>query len=572
MTEYYKVPILLIVFNRIETTVKVFDVIKRIKPLELFIAADGHRLNIPGEVNRCEEVRSYLLNNIDWECEVKTLFNDINLGCGKAVSRAIKWFFSYVNEGVIIEDDCILDQSFFRFSEEMLSKYRNDESVGLIGSVYLRSDNVDITESYYFSIYPEIWGWATWKRVIEKYDFEMLDWGRINKNRFLKKILHKSEFVNYWKPIFDLTFEKKIDTWDYQLVFSCWLNNFLTIIPSKNLVENIGLNSFGTHFSDVSTVFGSLMKESLDFPLIEQTIIKQNEKKDYHTQVTAFGLIKKKSKVSVLFITIIRIIKKSIAVLFEFWKTKDNINDVLNWKGNFLDWEIALHESTGYDSNEIIQKCKSSINKVINNEAVYERDSFVLEFKDYSWPLVSGLLMAALDHNKKLNVLDFGGSLGSTFFQVKDLLEPSVELFWNVVEQKKFVDEGKDTFENDKLKFYYTIQECLKNNNCNVAVLSSVMQYLEEPYQPLNELVQCRIDYIIIDRTLFIKGDKPVITVQTVPESIYKASYPCWLLNENELIDSFNRSYKIIAEFDSKIDSCNYENTYYKGFILKRNV
>jgi putative methyltransferase (TIGR04325 family) len=255
--------------------------------------------------------------------------------------------------------------------------------------------------------------------------------------------------------------------------------------------------------------------------------------------------------------------------IFSFNKSND---DLITWKGEYQLWDKALSESTGYDSNEIIQKCKSGINKVINNEAVYERDSFILEFKDYSWPLVSGLLMAAIDHSKKLNVLDFGGSLGSTFFQVKDLLEPSVELYWNVVEQEKFVDEGKNTFENDKLKFYYTTQECLKNNSCNVAVLSSVLQYMEEPYQPLIELVKSKIDYIIIDRTLFIKGDKPLITVQTVPESIYKASYPCWLLNENELINSLNRSYKIIAEFDSKIDHCTYDNTYYKGFILKRNA
>lgn len=266
------------------------------------------------------------------------------------------------------------------------------------------------------------------------------------------------------------------------------------------------------------------------------------------------------------------ILKKLITKLAGSKNLQNNHTEDIWWEGNFSSWQDAIKVSAGYDYDDIIEKCQSSILKVRNNEAIYERDSFLLDHKEYSWALICGLLLASAENKNTMNVIDFGGSLGSTYYQVKDLIGNIHRVNWNVVEQQKFVETGKREFQNEILRFYYTIQDCLNENKCNIAILSSVMQYLEDPYEPLRQLIQSKINYIIIDRTLFIDKDEPLITVQHVPESIYKASYPCHLLIEKELHLLIDNHYSIIADFDSGIDYCNYPGTYFKGFIMKRNA
>lgn len=241
-------PVLFIIFNRPDTTQKVFDEIRKAQPKYLYIAADGPRESKEHDKRLCEETRA-IVNQIDWDCEVKTLFQSKNLGCKMGVSSAINWFFENVEAGIILEDDCVPHQSFFRFTSEMLEKYKGEEKVMMITGFN------PITEhrtqfSYYFSKYFSIWGWATWKRAWEKYDITMHEWPRI-----------KSEGLNYYynnkyasssmEQSFEATYLGKIDTWDYQWAFSGLINGGLSIVPSKNLISNIGLD--GVHFSGPAT-------------------------------------------------------------------------------------------------------------------------------------------------------------------------------------------------------------------------------------------------------------------------------------------------------------------------------
>src|SRR6185503_8669515 len=178
----FDVPILLLVFNRPETTKRVFERIREIKPSKLFVAADGYRPEKEGEKEKCEEVRNLVMNSIDWPCEVKSLFRNSNLGCGPAVSEGITWFFEHVEEGIILEDDILPSRSFFGFAKELLKLYRNDESVWHIGG---NSYNpYKMKADYYFSAYPHIWGWATWRRAWNNYRYELDD------------IDHKKVFAN----------------------------------------------------------------------------------------------------------------------------------------------------------------------------------------------------------------------------------------------------------------------------------------------------------------------------------------------------------------------------------------
>lgn len=241
------------------------------------------------------------------------------------------------------------------------------------------------------------------------------------------------------------------------------------------------------------------------------------------------------------------------------------------WSGNYESWKEASEKCTGYDSDIIIEKVKNALLKVKNGEAVYERDSVIFDKIHYSFPLLSALSYVALKNNSKLNVLDFGGSLGSSYFQNRTFLEKIADFNWCIVEQEHFVTEGKKTFADEKLHFYYDIDSCLKEHSVNILVLSSVIQYIEKPYEFIDFLTSKNIDYVLIDRTPLMLSGADRLTIQTVPKNIYKAKYPCWLLNQDKVLLSFLKSYEII--FDTELsEAININNAAYKSFFLKRKV
>ena len=266
-----KTPILFLVFNRLDTTKQVFEEIKKVKPKKLFIAADGPRNKM--EKKRTDAVRKYILDNIDWDCEVKTLFRTKNLGCGKAVSNAITWFFDNVNMGIILEDDCLPSQSFFPFCEELLKKYKNNKKIMQIAGFNPVSSKLKINESYLFSYLGGIWGWATWKRAWEKYDFDIKEFEKSKTQKKLKKIGFSEQMIEFKLKTFDLIKNKQVDTWDYQWEFTK-LNNFgLTILPKKNLIKNIGFGKESTNNFGDGKRFLLMNLDNIDFPLKHQKVI-----------------------------------------------------------------------------------------------------------------------------------------------------------------------------------------------------------------------------------------------------------------------------------------------------------
>lgn len=242
------------------------------------------------------------------------------------------------------------------------------------------------------------------------------------------------------------------------------------------------------------------------------------------------------------------------------------------WFGDYKTWEEAENVSTGYDAIEIIQKVRESTLKVKNGAAIYERDSVIFEEIQYSWPILAGLMFANAIHGgegmETLKVLDFGGSLGTTYFQNKKFLDKLQDVSWNIVEQKHFVDIGKTSFEDKKLKFYYDIESCIKQESPNVLLLSSVLQYIKKPYELLDKLLKNNFQTILIDRTSFSKT-KQKIKLQVVHPKIYKASYPCWFFDELEFADYFNKNgYKIIESFET-VPGKNKEYVF-KGIIMRK--
>jgi hypothetical protein len=258
-------PVAFLIYNRPDLTKKVFEEIRKAKPPKLFIIADGPRLNKPAEKEKVAETRE-IIENVDWECEVVKDYSDLNLGCKKRVSSGISRVFENCDEAIFLEDDCLPHQSFFRYCQELLEYYRDDERVMMISGNNFQNQKIR-PYSYYFSVYSHIWGWCSWKRAWQKYDENMLLWPEIKKNDFLKYWLSGNRAVRHWTEEFDKTHENKIDTWDYQFLFSCWINHGLAILPQVNLVSNIGFGSSASHTGDKKHRLSNILSEEIAFPL-----------------------------------------------------------------------------------------------------------------------------------------------------------------------------------------------------------------------------------------------------------------------------------------------------------------
>ena len=239
-------PILLLIFNRPDNTFKVFEEIRKVRPTKLFIAADGARPHKPDELAKCEETRK-VAEMVDWPCEVYTLYREENLGCRRAVSSALNWFFEQVEEGIILEDDCVPAATFFVYCTELLAKYRHDERVMHITGDGLPEGIQFGDSSYFFSPFPLVWGWASWRRAWQKYDASFSTFPEFTQQNRIADVFCQVPYQKRWQNEFNQLFAQKIDSWAYHWVYTIFINNGLAIIPNQNLITNIGFGDDATH-------------------------------------------------------------------------------------------------------------------------------------------------------------------------------------------------------------------------------------------------------------------------------------------------------------------------------------
>ena len=272
-------PIAFIIFNRPDTTKRVFEAIRLAKPEQLFIIADGPRNNKAGEEQKCLETRA-ITELVDWDCEIFRNYAPKNLGCRNRVSSGLDWVFENVEEAIILEDDCSPHPTFFRYCQELLAKYKNDDKVMMISGNNVLADYEYYVSSYYFSNFAHIWGWATWKRVWQNYDVEMKEWNQNNLKDFLSAKLPNKSTVKFWQTIIEDVYNRTIDTWDVQLQYYFWKQNGLTVIPAKNLVINLGFGLNATNTSGSGGLYEKMKLCSIDFPLVHPKSLKSNVEAD----------------------------------------------------------------------------------------------------------------------------------------------------------------------------------------------------------------------------------------------------------------------------------------------------
>ncbi|MGB3559149.1 MAG: class I SAM-dependent methyltransferase [Geitlerinemataceae cyanobacterium] len=287
MTQWQlKTPVALLIFNRPDTTEKVFETIRQAKPPKLLVVADGPRSDRPGEAEKCREARA-IVDKIDWECQVFQNYSDTNLGCRNRVASGLNWVFETVEEAIILEDDCLPHPSFFRFCEELLERYRHDDRIMAISGDNFQFGRQSSASSYYFSRYMHIWGWATWRRAWNFYDLEMKQWSQVRDTHWLKNKLQSQGAAQFWSSLFQGAFSG-FNTWDYAWVFACWLQDGLIILPTVNSVSNIGFGSEATHTKNI-TQFSEMKAEKIGFPLLHPDAISQNIDADSFTEKTMYS-------------------------------------------------------------------------------------------------------------------------------------------------------------------------------------------------------------------------------------------------------------------------------------------
>jgi len=290
-----KTAVLFLVFNRLDKTKEVFQAIRKAKPPRLYIAADGARANKAGEHDQVKAVREYIIQNIDWDCKIKTLFRNQNLGCKYAVSEAITWFFENEERGIILEDDCLPSQSFFWYCEELLIKYNEDNSIYLVSADSRGSDYVRIKEDYAFCKYPLIWGWASWARVWKNYDAELEDWPE-QKWVLPDSISGYKQTVMFWRQMFQKMYDNQLDSWDYQLAYLTLKNKGKCIVPKVNLVSNIGFGDNASHTFDNNSKKANRKRYDINIPLNHSPKLESERKINKYFDKYEFFL-KPKSKI-----------------------------------------------------------------------------------------------------------------------------------------------------------------------------------------------------------------------------------------------------------------------------------
>lgn len=266
LKEKLATPVAFFIFKRPDTTEKVFEAIRQAKPMKLLVVADGPREDRIGESQKCSAVRA-IIDRIDWDCEVLKNYSDVNLGCKNRVSSGLDWVFNTVEEAIILEDDCLPNSSFFRFCQDLLERYRNDERIMMISGTNYAGEWKSSTQSYHFSYYGGIWGWASWRRAWKNYDVTMELWESQEIKNRIRDVLANEFHYKVREKQFEETFLGKIDTWDYQWSFSRLLQSGLSVVPSRNLVANIGFGEDSTHTSSTSSGVSEMLTYDFNFPI-----------------------------------------------------------------------------------------------------------------------------------------------------------------------------------------------------------------------------------------------------------------------------------------------------------------
>ncbi len=550
-------PIALFVYNRPDKTLSVIESLKKnflAKHSELYIFSDGVNKSNPEDFFRVNCVRE-IISNINGFRKVRKIFRKKNIGLYQNITTGLNQIFRIKTKAIILEDDIIVSSNFLNYMNSNLEIYKNEDKVGSICSNNI-TENKKLPETF-FLYHQDCWGWAAWKR----------SWKLFNPNSayLLKKINegdHRKKFNLDDKYDFTNLLFKNIKnkrSWAINWYASLFLNNKLNLYSSTTMSKNIGFGSDATNSKNfIKTPNLDYLKNDYKYKKLEPIELGKAYKSlvnfynNYYSSQKKSRYQKLKNKIDWG-----KIVLKNLLI---------GKRNHFNFHGTFNSWRDAKKNSSGYDSPKIINKLKSSVIKLKKNKFLFERDTVLFSKPIYDWIILYYILHNYYKKNS-LNLIDFGGSLGSTYFQHKFFLKNLNLLKWNIVEQKKIVNIGNKLLKNELLKFNDNLENVLKKNKTELIIFNTVLQYVEDPWYFL-KLIKKKGIMIIINNILFTKKNHDIILIQKNPKRIYEASYPLRIFSRKNFLKMLKKRFKLVkAEkvfkpFNVSFEGENFSNEY----------
>jgi putative methyltransferase (TIGR04325 family) len=567
-------PIVLFVYNRPWHTWQALEALSKNILADqsiLYIYADGIKPNAtPTQAEALKQVRS-IIREKQWCKEVRIIENEQNKGLANAIIAGVTETVNRYQKIIVLEDDMITSPYFLKYMNEALDFYEYEEKVASIHAYIYEIQGLPQT---FFLKDPGCWGWATWQRAWKLFE---ADGEKLRQEIVQKDLVNRFDYEGSY-PYFQMLEQQikgKQDSWAIRWYASLFLKNKLSLYPHQSLVYNIGNDASGTNTITYESYFHApVVQQAIDIqtiPIVENKEAYQKIVNFWRQVFPALSLsIRLKNKLK----SIIANTRTFQLLRSKLFKIKNIENEDTFWRGNYASWEEVLAITQGYDDTASFEQIKNAALKVKRKEAIFERDGKLFYVPQYHWALIH--FFKKISPNT-LNIIDFGGALGSTYFQHQWLLRELESVSWNIVEQPHFVAFGQKELSDEVLHFYPTIEQAKQESKANAILLSGVLSYLPSPYQLLEMIKKLDFQYIIIDRTPFISEQIDILTMQFVNQkTLYQGSYPCWVLSEEKVKNLLLDQYELIEEsmsFDwvpTKVDGLptQYEN--FKSWFLKK--
>lgn len=591
-----KIPIALFVYARPFHLRRTLESLRANKVPLLYAYSDGpEKLDVAPLVN---EVRS-ILKGIDW-CEVRLVEREQNWGLGQSVMAGVTEVLSKHESCLVFEDDLICVPGTYAYLCNALRHYRHDCRVmSVTGWTHPLITPNDVGCLPYFDGRAECWVWGTWARAwtgMSNMTAQELMLAAENRG------LDRNAYGYDLPEMAEVEIKRKI--WAVRLLYYHILNRGLCLRPPWSMVEHIGFDKMATNTFSAGGWENPPLKVCPPIPKYWPEPIEHGKCRTLHQKAfppsserasgrtwknvrralvrgirgVAARITGRKELLTVSMVQVTKLFLPPIVMLAVralksslIFSQKTEVS--LSLQGNYASWNEALVASVGYDADNILHKTIKATRLVKLGEAACERDTVLFDEIQYSWPELAGLLWVAAQEAGRLNVLDVGGGLGSTYFSNRYFLNSLDSLRWNIVEQVKHVEAGQREFQDDRLRFYPSVEACLAETAPNVVLLGGVLQYLEDPYRLLDTLTATPCAWLIINRTPFWKGSEERLCVQHVPAEIYSASYPSWIFSLPRFRAVLNLQWETVALFDNTDSLKAPVPVTYRGLIaVRRNL
>ena len=542
-------PIVLFVYNRPDKVLAVLNSLKKnklAKYSELYVFSDGFKKKDTEDYDKVNTVRE-IIKHFNGFKKIKLISRKYNYGLYDNITKGLNLIFKKNKKAIILEDDIIVSDSFLNYMNVSLINYENDNKVGSICSnLSKENENLPLT---FFLYHQDCWGWATWRRAWKLYS---------HNSKKLKYLIQKTNSVKKFNLDNSYDFldmlEKNLKfkkSWAVNWYASLFINKRLNLYCSTPQSKNIGLDNESTNTKYKIKTLEIINKTKEKYKKIEI-------KECLSGYLAIVNFYKKNFNYN-------NYIKHKFAEKFKkFFEIINNIvlkkNEPFKFFGPFGSWQNALKQSDGYNDERIVRKTLSSALKVKNKKYLFERDSVLFNKPSYNWKIILNLLKFS---KKNLNLIDFGGSFGSSYYQNKYFFQNYKYIRWNIVEQDKVVNFGKKYFKKQNLYFFEKIEDALKASNSKIVLFNNVLQYLENPYAIINSLKKYKGLTIIIDKIIFTKNNEDIVLIQKNPKRIYNSSYPIRIFSRSKFNRYLIKNFKIYSSERYNYHLIDFENKKY---------